>query len=146
MNVLGKKYKTDKPKEPPKIMNRKRWLELHPEDQWLDDENQRARKTGYANDDVRQLMAAICLRACVDYKRATLGEKLEGETVEETLERCHEFFSDPDDIFQLFVNRMPVADIEKAIRATPKGSIHAIWKQNEYSQVPAIFTTPIIEE
>jgi len=126
--------------------NRFSWLRGHPEDISIDLQNIKARKRGYANDDVRQLMAAICLQACVDYKQATSGKKIEGEKIEETIERCEAFFADEDDIFQMFVNRISPEEIKHIIKATPKGSIRSIWKNNEFSETPAIFTTPIIEE
>lgn len=117
-----------------KRYTRKVWLREHPEDQWIDDENQMSRKTGYSNDDIRQLMAAICLRACVDYKKASMGQHIDGIKPEVMMEQCHYFFM--DDIFQYFVNRIPVEEIEQMIKNTPPGSIHSIWKKSENLQKP----------
>ena len=112
--------------------DRKKWLKYHPEDKWIDEENMKARKTGYADDDVRQLFAAVCLRACIDYKRVTSGRRIKGEYPEETLDECEAFFK--DEMFQFFVNRMPVEEVEKIIRATPENAIRNIWVKNEERQ------------
>jgi len=129
-NWLEPRDKEDKTKG----WDRHKWLEAHPEDQWIDDENQKARKTGYADDDVRQLMAAICLRACVDYKKASLDKKVGGVHPETIMDECDIFFK--SDLFQFFVNRVPVEEIKRTIRATPEGAIHSIWKSNENNQQP----------
>lgn len=118
---------------------REGWMLEHPEDKDLDDENMRARKTGYADDDVRHLMSAICLRACADYKRAVhglcIGEKQrEALQPDEAIAELREFFG--SEIFQYFVNGMKVKDIESYIRSTPPGSIHSLWRKIEDSQQP----------
>lgn len=114
--------------------NRETWLKAHPEDQWLDDENQAARKRGFHNDDARQLMAAMCLKAIVDYKKASMNKRVDYTDPQIIMDECHCFFK--DEIFQHFVNRMPVEEIESIIRATPEGAIHSIWKRSEYEQTP----------
>lgn len=135
--------------------NRKSWLKEHPEDQWIDDENQRARKTGYYDDDVKHLMVAICARACDDYKRASLRLGLSGDSnhdrvnPETIMDECRQFFR--DDIFQHFVNRMPVEKIEKMIMETPLRTIQMCMmeQENEPSKEVSRFaknTKPIIEE
>lgn len=80
-------------------------------------ENLNARDTGYANEDVKQLMAAICLRACVDYKKATMPLVRDTYLGKRTLKDCRKFFG--SDIFQYFVNDMPVREVEKVLRKTP---------------------------
>ena len=135
-----KKKKSEEPKGPVYKMkpddkrkwDRKRWLEAHPEDIPLDEENQMWRRQGYDNDGIRQLFAAICLRVCIDYKNATLNRNVDGKTPEETIEDCRKFFK--EDIFQFFVNRIPVEEIERTIRATPKDAIHSIWRNHENNQ------------
>ena len=127
--------KTDKAKSDfwnKKSFTRKTWLEAHPEDQWIDDENQYIRKTGYEDDDVRKLMAAICLQACIDYKRASMGRKVWHMAPEVALEELHIFFGSP--MFQFFVNRIPISEIERYIKATPDGCISTLWKKKQYSQ------------
>jgi len=112
--------------------NRKKWLKAHPEDQWIDDENRMWRKHGWDDDGFRQLCAAICLRICVDYKNASMGRNVDGRPAEEVIDDCRKFFG--EDLFQFFVNRIPVPEIEKIIRATPKDSIHSIWRNHENNQ------------
>lgn len=137
------------------------WLKSHPEDIPMARENLQIRDTGYADDDVRQLMAAICLKACVDYKRATRPNVISTKIGQQTIKECREFFGNV--IFQYFVNGLPVKDIEKAIQRTPEDAIGRIWKKMENKQPskshlkdPAVKkkpkkksaknTTPIIEE
>ena len=112
--------------------NRKKWLTAHPEDQWIDDENQAWRQHGWDNDGIRQLFAAICLRVCIDYKNASMGRNVDGRPAEEVLDDCRKFFK--EEIFQFFVNRIPVEEIERTIRATPKDAIHSIWRNHENNQ------------
>lgn len=121
-------------KEVERGWNRKKWLAEHPEDLPLDAENQMWRQRGWDDDGIRQLYAAICLRVCIDYKNATLGKNVDGKSPEDTIKDCQRFFS--EDMFQFFVNRIPVPEIEKIIRATPKGAIHSIWRNHENNQQP----------
>lgn len=116
-----------KPKEHEKY-NRFSWLLEHPEDKPLDEENQRVRKKGFEDDDARNLMAAICLRACIDYKAASTGVEIDGYLPEKTLKDCHEFFQ--SEMFQYFAKGMPATEVEKLIRSTPKGQLHILWKES----------------
>lgn len=120
-----KKYYKPKPKKPPEIKevyDAVKWLKKHPEDIPMAKENLAARDKGYDNDAVRNLMAAICLRACADYKAVLSGKRPEKlMNPELVMKDCHDFFS--GDIFQFFINRMSVEEIEKTIRATPDGAI-----------------------
>lgn len=137
------------------------WLKAYPEDIPLARENLAARDRGFANDDVRQLMAAICLRACIDYKKAIHPRESWTNRNQRTIKDCRNFFG--GEIFQFFVNGMAVKDIEKAIQRTPEDAIKNIWKKMENKQPskshlkdPAVKkkpkkksaknTTPIIEE
>lgn len=120
-----KKYYKPKPKKPPEIKevyDAVKWLKKHPEDIPMAKENLAARDKGYDNDAVRNLMAAICLRACADYKAVLTGHRPEKMMDPELIRKdCHKFFS--SDIFQFFINRMSVEEIEKTIEATPDGAI-----------------------
>lgn len=109
------------------------WLEQHPEDIPLARENLQVRDRGYADDDVRQLMAAICLRACVDYKRANSPKNRYTKAGQNAIDDCHKFFG--GDIFQFFVNGMKVEEIERIILASPEGAISQIWRKMESNQV-----------
>lgn len=100
----------------------------------MDEENQKARQRGFDNDGFRALIAAVCLRSCADYKKASVGKNVDGKHPDKILRECRKFFD--DDMFQFFVNGMPVAEIERCIRATPEGAIHAIWCKNENGQRP----------
>ena len=137
------------------------WIKLHPEDIPMARENIQARDRGFADDDVRQLMAAICLEACVDYKRALRPNVINTKIGQQTIKDCRRYFG--EEIFQYFVNGMPVKDIEAAIRRTPEDAIKRIWKKMENKQASkshlkeptvkkkpkrktAKNTTPIIEE
>lgn len=108
------------------------WLQSHPEDIPTARENLQARDKGFDNDNVRQLMAAICLKACVDYKYAISRGVRDTKYGQRMMEDCHKFFE--GDIFQFFVNGMSVDEIEKYIRATPEDSIKSIWKKMEVNQ------------
>ena len=110
------------------------WLKEHPEDIPLARENLAARETGYAADDVWQLFAAICLKACIDYKRASMGKWCDGISPEKIMRDCHRFFG--EDMFQFFVNRISVEEIEKSIRATPEQAIHNLWRKSENKEQP----------
>ena len=107
-----------------KWITREKWLAKHPEDKSIDDENMAARRRGYDNADVRQLMAAICLRAVVDYKKA-----IDKPEMTKVVDTCHDFFK--SEIFQFFVHGMEVEKIEKTIEETPMSLIHSIWKMSE---------------
>lgn len=113
---------------PKKWMTRKKWLKAHPEDKPLDRENQIARRRGYDDSDFRQLMAAICLRAIVDYKKAS-----KDPAMAEVAISCHDFFK--SEMFQFFVNGMDVETIERIIKETPDSKIHNIWKQTVDPQI-----------
>lgn len=126
-----KKYYKPKPKKEKEIKERwdaVKWLEWHPEDIPLARDNLNARDRGYDNDAVRNLMAAICLRTCADYKIVTSGKSAtkigDPELVKED---CHKFFG--SDMFQFFINRMNVEDIENHIKNTPSDAITAILKK-----------------
>lgn len=108
------------------------WLQSHPEDIPMARENLQARDKGFANDDIRQLMAAMCLKACEDYKYAIGRGVRDTKYGQRMMEDCHKFFG--GDIFQFFVNGMPVDEIEKHIRATPADAIKSIWKRMEINQ------------
>ena len=95
-------------------------------------ENLRARDRGFADDDIRQLMAAICLKACTDYKYATSKYVCDTKIGQKMINDCHKFFG--GDIFQFFVNCMDVEEIERCIRATPRDAINSIWKHMEISK------------
>lgn len=119
----------DYPSEnPKKWMTREKWLNIHPEDKYIDDENIAARTKGYDDQDIRQLMAAICLRAVVDYKNA-----YNKPDMVDVVDSCHDFFG--SEMFQFFVNGMDVAKVEKAIEDAPKSMIHNIWRQPVDSQI-----------
>lgn len=111
------------------LYNRFSWLKNHPEDLPIDEENQKSRKRGFDIDGFRGLIAAICLRACIDYKKATEGKTVDCKKPERTIADCHKFFD--GDMFQFFVNRIPVSEIERMIRSTPSGAIHWVWRKNE---------------
>ena len=128
-----KKERKEKEDRPP-LWNRHTWLAKHPDDRPMDIENQKARQRGFDNDGFRALIAAVCLRACADYKKASVGKKVDGKHPDKVLRDCRRFFG--EDMFQFFVNGMTVAEIERYIRATPEGSIHAIWCKNENAQRP----------
>jgi len=121
-------------KEDKRGMNRHKWLSMHPEDYPMDAENQAARTQGWDDDGFRTLIAAVCLRACADYKKASVGKNVDGKPPDKVMEECRRFFQ--DDLFQFFVNRISVSEIERYIRATPEGFIHSIWHKNENEQVP----------
>lgn len=106
--------------------NRYTWLAIHPEDIPMDRENQKTRKTGYANDDARNLMAAICLRVCMDYKAARDGVVIDNYTPKETMDECRKFFV--GDMFQYFVNGMSVKDVEERLKAIPRGKLRSLWR------------------
>lgn len=108
------------------------WLEEHPEDIPIARENLEARKRGFSNDDIRQLMAAMCLRACVDYKKACNPRNRNTEQGEKAIDECRKFFK--GEIFQYFTNGMSLNEIERIIRATPDGGIHQIWRKMENDQ------------
>jgi len=129
------------------------WIQQHPEDIPIARENLAARDRGFANDDVRQLMAAICLTACIDFKFALRPNVITTKYGQRTIEECRKFFG--EEMFQFFVNGMSVKEIEAAIRRTPEDAITSLWKNIEKSQAskaelkkdqPAKNTTPIIEE
>ena len=113
---------------PEKWMTREKWMAKHPEDKWLDDENMAARQRGYDDQDFRQLMAAICLRAVVDYKKA-----YQDPNKTDVIDNCHEFFK--SEMFQYFVNGMEVSKIERIIEEAPPGVIHNIWKMTVDPQI-----------
>ena len=131
----GRRPSKTKPKQEPKSkeMDAVTWLKSHPEDIPMARENLQARDRGFADDDIRQLMAAICLKACIDYKYAISIRVKDTKYGKRMMEDCHKFFG--GDIFQFFVNGMPVDEIEKYIRATPDGAIKSIWKNMEVKQV-----------
>ena len=108
------------------------WLKEHPEDIPMARENLYARDHGYADDDVRQLYSAMCLQACVDYRRAVDGKKVDFNEPEFVIEECRAFFK--GDIFQTMTNGMRVEEIEKILRSTQTGGIHHIWRKIEMSQ------------
>ena len=97
------------------------WLKNHPEDIPLARENLAARDKGYDNDGLRQLLAAVCLRACADYKLATCGVHVRQRDPEVVIEDCHKFFD--SDIFNIFINRISREEVERTIRSSPKGAI-----------------------
>ena len=86
-------------------------------------------RIAYDNDSYRALMAAVCLKACVDYRKAIAGKMVDGKMPDVVIKECRRFFD--DDMFQFFVNRIPVSEIERYISATPEGAIHSIWRRNE---------------
>jgi len=108
------------------------WLEHHPEDIPMARENLQARDRGFADDDIRQLMAAICLKACTDYKHAISRYVCDTKYGQKMIADCRKFFG--GDIFQFFVNGMDVEEIERCIRATPENAINSIWKRMELSK------------
>ena len=101
------------------------WIKSHPEDIPLARENLAARDH-YDDDALKNLMAAISLRACTDYKLATNGVRTDHADPRVTLEECHEFFN--GDIFQYFINRIRISEVEKAIRSTPDGMLSSMVK------------------
>ena len=123
-----KKEKEFRTKEPDAVD----WLKRYPEDIPMAKENLAYRDKGFDNDGVRQLFAAISLRACCDYKIASRGGRVDNKAPAVTMEDCHKFFS--SDIFQYFVNRIPVEEIERYIRSTPDDAINSIWKLNQNNQ------------
>ena len=138
MRIIRAKFKPKaarvETKDRPPLWNRFKWLAKHPEDKPMDEENQKSRQNGFDNDGFRALIAAVCLRACADYKKASVGKSIEGKDPDKVIRDCRKFFG--EDMFQFFVNGMSVAEIERCIRATPEGSIHAIWCKNENGQQP----------
>ena len=100
------------------------WLKKHPEDIPMAKENLAARDRGYDDDAVRNLFAAISLRAATDYKLATNGIRTNHRDIKLTLKECHNFFG--GDIFQYFINRISVDEIEKMIRSTPDGALASL--------------------
>lgn len=119
-------YKTD---PVTKEHNAVTWLMQHPEDIPLARENLAYRDKGFDNDGIRQMMAAMCLKACIDYKHATSPYVIGTKKGEHTIDDCRKFFG--GDIFQFFVNGMKVEEIEKHIRRTPEGAIQSMWKNME---------------
>ena len=108
------------------------WLQQHPEDIPMARENLAARDRGYDDDGIRHLFAAVCLRACVDYKSATMGRPVDKKDPDWTVDDCKRFFR--SEIFQYFINRVPPEEVERTIRATPKDAIQNIWSKNEKEQ------------
>ena len=108
------------------------WLEMHPEDIPMARENLQARDRGFADDDFRQLMAAVCLKACIDYKYATSKGVADTKYGQNMINDCHKFFQ--GDVFQFFVNGMDVEEIERCIRSTPADAINTIWRRMEISK------------
>ena len=129
-------------------MDRKKWLEIHPEDIPMDEENQRSRQHGWDKDGVRQLFAAICLRTCIDYKTASMGRQIEGKKSDKIAIDCRQAFN--EDLFEFFTNGMKPKEIEKILLRTPKSTIHNIWKKATEDGVRksnlAKNTRPILEE
>lgn len=108
------------------------WLKSHPEDIPIAKENLYYRDKGFDNDGVRNLFAAICLRACIDYSKASRGVYVGNKAPGVVMEDCHNFFG--NDIFQFFVNRIPVSEVERSLKSIPNGGIQDIWKKLEYNQ------------
>ncbi len=115
-----KKYDYDK-----QYMNRKKWLNKHPEDNVIDEENMRSRLIGWDNDGVRGLMAAVCLHTVIDYKRATLGKIVDDHYPEAVMDQCEAFFQ--DDIFQHFVNGMKLEEIKERIGKMTLREVRSIY-------------------
>jgi len=103
-----------------------RWIKCHPEDIPLARENLAARDRGYDNDGLRQLMAAISLRAVTDYSLATKGIHVDHTFPPITIEECERFFE--SDIFDFFINRINKDEVKKHIRGMNPEMIRAIWK------------------
>lgn len=122
------KSKSQKNKQPDAVT----WLETHPEDIPMARENLQARDHGFADDDIRQLMAAVCLKACTDYKYAISKGVANTDYGMNMINDCRKFFG--GDVFQFFVNGMDVEEIERCIRATPENAINSIWKRMELSK------------
>ena len=103
------------------------WCMFHPKDIPMARENLASRERGFDNEGVRQLMAAMCLKACVDYKRTISSRIIKESSIgQRTLKECREFFA--GDIFQFFTNGMPVDEIEQHIREAPDVSIERMFK------------------
>ena len=102
------------------------WLEKHPEDIPLARENLEARKH-YDDGALRNLFAAVSLRACVDYEKACRGVKVAGYEPSIVKEDCHNFFE--SEMFQMFINRIPTEEVERMIRSTPSGALSSLVKQ-----------------
>lgn len=134
-----KKEKVEKEDKRSKSYDAVSWLEIHPEDIPIARENLIYRDKGFDSDGARQLYAAVCLKACADYKRATTRimftmDKKEYDKLVDTIRDCEEFFA--SDIFQFFINRIPVDEVKKAIRNTPDGLISNLWKASQNKQKP----------
>ena len=140
MEQVIEKKKTGRPNKlnDTKNFDRLSWLKCHPEDAGIDAENMRARRRGYEDDDIRNLLSAICLRAVIDYKKLTNIPKYETkkqrEFREKNLKELRQFFQ--GEIFQYFVGDMDVRDIVRIIASTPKGKIHSVWRFAENKQKP----------
>lgn len=57
----------------------------------MDREN-KAMRPGYDDKGVRELMAAICLQAAVDYKQASIGKRPGGRDSWKVMRECEHFF------------------------------------------------------
>ena len=121
------RYSVKRHNKEPKEVNAVEWVMTHREDIPMAKENLAARDKGFDDDAVRNLFAAISLRACADYKLACEGVQIGSRYPEETMDDCHKFFD--SDIFQYFINRIPVEEIERKIKETPKGQIETLIRQ-----------------
>lgn len=76
---------------------------------------------GKASDPVdvawKRLMAGVCLQACLDYKKAVISKDLNDKKRIKTIQECREFFG--GELFQSFVNDIPVIEIEKSLLRIP---------------------------
>ena len=149
MAVIKVKYRFHKkiPEGEPR-WNRTRWLDAHPEDIPMDEENMAARRRGYDDEGLRSLMAAIGIRAVVDYSKAYNNIVVEHngklENNKDIIEDCRAFFE--DEFMQFFTNGMSSKEIEEIIKKTPAIKFRSIATLLERQRDLANNTTTIIEE
>ena len=113
-----------RPKGTTKEPGRFEWLKMFPEMQWLDDENMAVRAAGFDNDGVRSLMAAICMKAIIDYKNVINRNDEEAIKIKE---ECLEFFD--SEMFQFYVNGMEVEEVVGIIARMPRELLHRFYRQ-----------------
>lgn len=113
-----------RPKRTTKEPGRFEWLKMYPEMQWLDDENMAVRAAGFDNDGIRSLMAAICMKAIIDYKNVINRNDEEAMKIKE---ECLDFFD--GEMFQFYVNGMEVEEIVGILARMPKETLHRFYRQ-----------------
>ena len=97
-----------RPKGTTKEPGRLEWLKMFPEMQWLDDEN----------------MAAICMKAIIDYKNVI------NRNDEEAMKIKEEFLEFVDsEMFQFYVNGMEVEEVVGIIARMPRELLHRFYRQ-----------------